>query len=264
MSIPNETIVVTARILISCDECYTKIRLYPVEEPQFEESLALWTRAHGPWGWMEVPFHVPTSTGEPLVATINSDVLPVQFPPPAVSTTSGSIHLQWQLPADYEACHVYRRIGDEPGQRLTDTPIPVVDGRVEFRDQPPLISGANAYYCYGAVQDGQEVVTSPETMIELDQLLPKATGFTGNYPNPFNPQTTLQFDLAEPSEVTLQIFDLSGRRICTLVHQEMLAGSHEQIWEGRNDHGRAVPSGVYFARLQAGWDVRMRKIALLK
>lgn len=264
VSFPNETSILTIRILIACDDCYTKIRLYPVQEPQFADSIAMWQNFYSPFSWTRAPYQVQTSTGDPLVATINSQVVAVQFPRPMATTNGGIIQLQWHLNGDYDACHVYRRIGEDSAQRITETPIPVVAGRVQFQDQPPTAPGASAYYSYGAMIDGQEVGMSPETMIQLDQLLPKITALKGNYPNPFNPKTTLQFDLAEPSEVVLQIYDLSGRRIRTLIRQKMPAGSHEQIWQGRNDDGHAVPSGVYFARLQAGFQVMMRKIALLK
>ncbi len=263
-SAPTEALLASVSIQIACDDCYTKIKLIPTQEASIAESMALYQNFYSNWAWIKAPFQAATSTGDPLVATINSPIVSVGLPRPMASTNGGSVHLQWNLGGDYDACHVYRRLGEEPTERLTDTPIPLLDGRVEFQDQPPVIPGTGAYYSYGAIRDGQEVGMSPETMINLDQLLPKVTALTGNYPNPFNPKTTLQFDLAEPSEVVLQIYDLSGRRIRTLVREEMPAGSHEQIWLGRDDQGRAVPSGVYFARLQAGFNVMMRKIALLK
>jgi hypothetical protein len=69
------------------------------------------------------------------------------------------------------------------------------------------------------------------------------------YPNPFNPATTLSFELSAPTEARLSIYDLAGREIRTLLDGPLPAGPHETRWNGRNAHGRRAPSGVYVARL---------------
>ncbi|RMH70293.1 MAG: T9SS C-terminal target domain-containing protein [Gemmatimonadetes bacterium] len=70
------------------------------------------------------------------------------------------------------------------------------------------------------------------------------------YPNPFNPQTTIRFDLPLESTVDLAVYDLAGKRICSLVTGRRNAGYHQVEWNGTNDHGQAVSSGIYFYRLQ--------------
>ena len=85
-----------------------------------------------------------------------------------------------------------------------------------------------------------------------------------NYPNPFNPSTTISFSLADAGRITLSIVDLKGRRVATLVDDVQPAGDHSVVWNGREDSGRQAASGMYFVTLQSGDRVVTRKIALLK
>lgn len=85
-----------------------------------------------------------------------------------------------------------------------------------------------------------------------------------NYPNPSNPSTTIRYGIPERSHVTLDIFDVAGRRITRLVNAEQEAGSHEIVWSGRNEEGAIVSSGVYFYTLAAGKKVITRKMILMK
>jgi hypothetical protein len=76
--------------------------------------------------------------------------------------------------------------------------------------------------------------------------IPLADALNQNFPNPFNPATTVAFDLAKPAAVRIGIYDVSGRLVKTLVDRSMEAGSHEVLWNGTNSAGTGVPSGVYF------------------
>jgi hypothetical protein len=96
---------------------------------------------------------------------------------------------------------------------------------------------------------------------------PAASVFTlgQNYPNPFNPSTTISFQLAAQEQVSLSVFDVAGRRIRSLVSGEVLgAGPHTAVWNGRNDQGSPVASGVYYYRLQAGTFSETKAMVLLK
>jgi hypothetical protein len=84
------------------------------------------------------------------------------------------------------------------------------------------------------------------------------------YPNPFNPMTTLSFRLDAPARGELAIFDLSGRRIATLAEGVFLAGEHDLRWQGLDAAGRAVPSGVYVARLSTAAGMASRKLNLVR
>jgi hypothetical protein len=92
---------------------------------------------------------------------------------------------------------------------------------------------------------------------DLAQLRP-------NYPNPFNPRTTIAFELAEEQQVTLEITSLAGRLITRLVDGFRPAGRQMVIWDGRNQDGRAVASGTYLIQLQAASFPQCRKAVLIR
>ncbi len=83
-------------------------------------------------------------------------------------------------------------------------------------------------------------------------------------PNPFNPQTTLRFELAKAGLVQLQVFDRSGRHVRTLENRSLAAGAHWAVWNGKDDQGRAVASGVYFLRLSGEGFQESQRVALVK
>lgn len=85
-----------------------------------------------------------------------------------------------------------------------------------------------------------------------------------NHPNPFNPATTIRFELAAKGPVALRVYDLRGQLVATLVDEERDAGSHSVMWNGLGDHGHRVNSGVYFYRIEVGDYVATRKFTLLK
>jgi len=89
--------------------------------------------------------------------------------------------------------------------------------------------------------------------------LPASVALRGNYPNPFNPTTTIAFDLASPAHVTLRVFDILGRSVATLMDQPLGAGSHSAVFNGSH-----LASGVYLVRLEAGSVMLSSKMVLMK
>ena len=85
-----------------------------------------------------------------------------------------------------------------------------------------------------------------------------------NYPNPFNPSTTISYSLKDTRQAQLDIFNMLGQRLRTLVNKEQAAGIHTVQWDGRNDDGNKVSSGVYFYRLKAGDFVRIKRMILVE
>ena len=84
------------------------------------------------------------------------------------------------------------------------------------------------------------------------------------YPNPFNPKTTIRFELPEAAHCELAVFDTGGRRVATLFRGALEAGEQAFVWNGRDDSGRAMPSGVYLCSLAAGDFAESRKLVLAK
>ena len=85
-----------------------------------------------------------------------------------------------------------------------------------------------------------------------------------NYPNPFNPTTTLRFDLPEVSDITLTIYNMLGQKVRTFNYQNTSAGYHSVTWNATNDYGGQVGAGVYLYQLRANQFVKTRKMVLLK
>ncbi len=110
-------------------------------------------------------------------------------------------------------------------------------------------------------------VDRPEAMDPLkptNASLPAAYRFEDAEPNPFNPSTVLTFELPGAGAVKLAIVDVAGRRVRTLAQGTFPAGSHSLTWDGRDDGGRALASGIYFAQLRAGEFRAERRLVLLK
>jgi len=85
-----------------------------------------------------------------------------------------------------------------------------------------------------------------------------------NYPNPFNPATKISFMLPESEHAKLEIYDLLGRRVTTLLDQNMKAGLHSIEWNGKTADGMGASSGVYFARLSTATRHGIIRMSLLK
>ena len=86
----------------------------------------------------------------------------------------------------------------------------------------------------------------------------------GNYPNPFNPTTCIQYSLATPSHTELNIYNVKGQLVRSLVSENQPAGAYKVYWHGKDNNNRAVSSGVYFYRFSAGDYKRVGKMLLIK
>jgi len=93
---------------------------------------------------------------------------------------------------------------------------------------------------------------------------PNSFSLAQNYPNPFNPSTSIQFSLPRASNVTLEVFNILGQKVTTLVDKRLFAGSHNAVWNGMDASRRAVSTGIYLYRLTAGDFVETKKMILLK
>jgi flagellar hook assembly protein FlgD len=98
----------------------------------------------------------------------------------------------------------------------------------------------------------------------LSPTRPAQTFLAQNVPNPFNPATTISFGLADAGHVTLRIYDASGRLVRTLVDRSYGTVRHDAMWNGRNDRGQPVTTGIYFCLLSAGGETFTQKMLLLK
>ncbi|MFO7896571.1 MAG: C25 family cysteine peptidase [Candidatus Cloacimonadales bacterium] len=102
------------------------------------------------------------------------------------------------------------------------------------------------------------------TEVSSEENVPLITELKGNFPNPFNPTTTISFALASAQHTNLQIYNAKGQLISTLLNEELEAGYHDVVWDGKDRSGKNVASGIFFYRFQTAEKSTTRKMLLLK
>ena len=100
--------------------------------------------------------------------------------------------------------------------------------------------------------------------LEKRAVIPETFALHQNFPNPFNPITSLRYDLPEQSRITLTIYDLMGREITQLVNTVQEAGYRSVKWDATDIHGKPVSAGVYLYQIRSGEYVQTKKMVLLK
>ena len=91
-----------------------------------------------------------------------------------------------------------------------------------------------------------------------------ATALHGNYPNPFNPETTISYSVKDAGAVSIEIYNAKGQLVRTLVNEHKATGNYSIVWNGRDNNNQAVSSGVYFYKMLAGKYSSTRKMILMK
>jgi hypothetical protein len=132
-------------------------------------------------------------------------------------------------------------------------------GSYEYRDETIAANRTYWYKLREVSDDGLGAEYGPYAVTyritnRLDQ----------NVPNPFNPTTTIAYAIASDNQVSLTIYDVAGRKVRTLVNERQKADAYKLVWDGVNDAGSKVASGVYFYKLVAGKFTQTKKMVLLK
>ena len=135
------------------------------------------------------------------------------------------------------------------------------DGDYSFIDSK-VISGKRYYYKLEDIDRNGIRTQHGPVMIVVD--VPNDFELLQNYPNPFNPQTKIRFQLPKATRTRVTIYNTLGQVVRVLLNKEMQPGYHEVVWDGRNEDGVRVGSGLYYYRLQAGAFHATKKMALLK
>jgi hypothetical protein len=113
----------------------------------------------------------------------------------------------------------------------------------------------------------KKIVTTVNTVTGVDDgnfHVPGVFTLNQNFPNPFNPETVISFSLDKPGDVTLSVYDVLGRTVSTLYRGYLVTGQHQFRWNGTDDNGQGVASGIYFYRLSSDQVSLTRKMALMK
>ncbi len=177
------------------------------------------------------------------------------------TTTSGaSIRVSWELnhsSGDY-TFRVYRKESGESGfSPLSGTPVNREGRRYSITDEETQ-PGTTYRYRVEIAEGGMLFETGPVSIPELPLTLHQ------NVPNPFNPSTVIPYYLPRTGRARLSIYDTAGRLVVRLVDGVREAGDHRAVWDGRNHHGNAVDTGVYFVRLVSNKEALSSKIILIR
>jgi len=147
-------------------------------------------------------------------------------------------------------------VSSSPSEFMQNPATDASHGRAWFVWSDPRQDGLNVY--------GRPVVYLPTDVDESPSELPGDFHLAQNYPNPFNPVTDIEFSIPVMSQVELTIFNVLGQEVTTLADDVRAAGVYHVVWDGTDERGSPVASGVYFYRLKAGEFVATRKMMLLK
>lgn len=114
---------------------------------------------------------------------------------------------------------------------------------------------------------GHSTIIIPELNTSVEdqpKLSPNIFELSQNFPNPFNSETTIKYQLSQNSQVTLKVYNKLGQLVTTLVEENQIAGYHTIIWDGNDKHGRPVDSGVYLYNIKVGNFVQVRKMVFMR
>ena len=131
-------------------------------------------------------------------------------------------------------------------------------GKVEAASSVELAASGNL-----TIRFGQGLLDNSASLVQGGEL-PKAFSLGQNSPNPFNPSTTISYQVSEPSNVEINVYDIRGAKVKSLVNEFTQSGSYKVHWDGSDSSGRKVSSGVYFYRMRAGSFEVIKKMVLLK
>jgi len=194
----------------------------------------------------------------------NTVEITISLPPPlsfnAVSQGPvPNVICTWLVPVSTRALSGYKiyrndeEIGETTSLIFFDTLVP---------------TGTYLYHATAIYDDSYE--SEPSNVVEVGHvdangiLKPTVTELTGNYPNPFNPTTTISFSLAEASHVSINIYNMRGQLVKTLVNTELENDFHEIVWSGKDNSGKSTASGVYFYKMKTQNYNSTKKMILMK
>ncbi len=144
----------------------------------------------------------------------------------------------------------------------------------EFIVEQTVIDKPNHEAMFVYSSDGKEMTDiSPEigditidvaAIIAAKEVIPESFGLKQNYPNPFNPETIIEYDLPKAANVRVDIFNVLGQKVVSLVDSYGEAGTHQVTWNGTSESGSSVASGMYFYRIEADEFTETKKMMMLK
>jgi hypothetical protein len=172
---------------------------------------------------------------------------------------ASAVRLDWDAidEIDILGWHVYRSVGEAAFVRLTAVPLDA--GVRAFEDSDPVAGERNVYRLTWLTPGGEEIAA--QTSVQAGAL---QNALHQNYPNPFNPSTLIPFEIQSEVQTTLAIYNLRGQLVRTLVDGVLSPRAYQIGWDGKDNTGQRVSSGVYFYKLKAGNFQDVRKMVILQ
>ncbi len=180
----------------------------------------------------------------------------------AVLTAGNSINNQSNyLKRDLLGYNIYRNEEQLNEGLINETEF--IDYEIPFDEE--FVYFVTALYSEEESESSNSVSVFIESVdVDNELAFPMVTELKRNYPNPFNPETTIGFSLATKSSVALEIYNIRGQKVRTLVKDELNAGNHSVVWNGKDDANKSVSSGVYFYRMQSDNFKAVNKMLMMK
>ena len=240
---------------IACEDDYTTVIGKTIYNTNSSGAVAAWV--DDPWGDLNIWGNYYPSVPDPPY--------PPTDPVPSDGAVDISLNtdLSWTNGDNTETIYLY--FG-------TYYPPPLVLDSVTVVDtyDPGTLDYETTYYwvviCCNpsgeAPGDDWDFTTIPE--VSVNELIPEITELQFNHPNPFNPETTINYSIKENSNVLIEIFNIKGQKVKILVNDFREAGYHSVIWNGKDSNSKPVASGLYFYRMRTDNYQKIRKMILIK
>ena len=190
-----------------------------------------------------------------------------------IETADNAAMLSWDAPYGSDSnssllgYNVYRATDEEGDEPILLNSEPVTETQYDDLKVEP---GDYQYHIKAVYEQGESLasetiyVTVMGLSVQDDYQIIKATELLNAYPNPFNPTTTISFTIKEADFVTVEIFNISGRRVKTLAKDNYETGKYNLVWNGENDSGKKLSSGIYFYRMKTSTYQKSKKFIMLK
>jgi hypothetical protein len=209
-----------------------------------------------------------TESAQP-VNFVSEMAVPVEVSTFSGVSSDGMVQLDWVtgLERNNLGFHIYRSESAYGGYQQVNAQL--IEGKgnsageVRYTFEDKNVEVGKKYYYQIADVDFSGRITM-DGMVDLEVQAPKEYALLLNYPNPFNPTTTIQFKIKEPGLVKLEVFNVIGQGIRTLVSGQYKPGSYSVVWDGKDSNGVAMPSGNYFYRLKVNDFDKVIKMQMLK